>query len=45
MPHCPFSLSQLVKVTGTGQVVHKAEKTRAGVFLIPAAAVAVGRGT
>lgn len=37
MVRCPFSLSRLVKVTDTGQVVYKAEKDACQVFPDPQA--------
>ena len=35
MTRCPFSLSRLVKVTDTGQVVYKAEKQACRAFADP----------
>ena len=35
MTRCPFSLSRLVKVTATGQVVYKAEKDACRAFPDP----------
>ena len=32
MTRCPFSLSRLIKVTETGQVVYKAEKQECRIF-------------
>ena len=36
MTRCPFSLSRLVKVTNTGQVIYKAEKSSCRNFPEPA---------
>jgi len=35
MTRCPFSLSRLVKVTETGQVIYKAEKDACRAFPDP----------
>lgn len=35
MTRCPFSLSRLIKVTETGQVIYKAQKQSCRVFADP----------